>query len=122
MKYIRQRYVLFEYISDDNTLFDKDELLRSIWHQVISFFGEHTTFHAGLWMIRFDPIHKIGILRMDNVTRLQVVAAMALVKNVKGRRIIFHTRKTSGTIKKTLTLWKTYFSSVPPPRETEGDF
>jgi RNase P/RNase MRP subunit POP5 len=86
---------------------------------LIRLFGENTTYQVGLWMIRWDAEHNIGILRCDNITKSEVIAALALIKTIKSIPVLFHTRKTSGTIKKTLKLWRQYFKSEPPKREDE---
>jgi len=117
MKYIRQRYVLFEIISNSVLDLEKDMILHAIWKQLIKTFGEKITFLAGLWMIRWDPIRKVGILRCDNITLGEVIAGLALITHINNISVIFHTRKTSGTIKKTLLLWRQAFDFDPPKRE-----
>ncbi len=117
MKYIRQRYILFEILTETPVSIDKDAVVRKIWKKLIRLFGEFTTFHVGLWMIRWDPERNMGILRCDNITKSEVIAVLSLIKHIKSLPVIFHTRKTSGTIKKTLRLWRYYFKSEPPKRE-----
>jgi len=117
MKFIRQRYILFELITDPSFHLEKEALLHTIWKQVIKTFGEKVTFLAGLWMIRWDSTHNVGILRCDNVTVSEVISAMALISHINKVPVVFHTRKTSGTIKKTLHLWRTFFKLEPPKRE-----
>ncbi len=117
MKFIRQRYILFEIISQNNSVFDKGTIIKSIWKQLIQVFGEHTTFQVGLWMIRWDQSNNCGLIRCDNITKEEVTTAMALIKKISNIPVIFHTRKTSGTIKKTLKLWRFYFKTEPPKRE-----
>ena len=117
MQYIRQRYILFEIITESPVSIEKNAVVRKIWKKLIRLFGEFTTFHVGLWMIRWDPDQKIGILRCDNITKAEVIAILGLIKHINSTPVIFHTRKTSGTIKKTLRLWRQYFKSEPPKRD-----
>ena len=116
MKYIRQRYILFEIITQDDVLLEKEQVLKPIWKNLIKLFGEFTTFHVGLWMIRWDP-RKIGILRCDNISRTELIASLAMIRTINSHPVIFHTRKTSGTIKKTLEYWRRFFSTQPPKRD-----
>ena len=120
MKYIRQRYILFEIITEIETEIPEDVVLQAIWKQIIHLFGEITTFHVGLWMIRYDSAQHLGIIRCDNITKTQVIAAMAVVKNIQNFLVVFHTRKTTGTIKSALDEWKQYFTIPPPPRKPEN--
>ncbi|MCF2138891.1 MAG: Rpp14/Pop5 family protein [Candidatus Lokiarchaeota archaeon] len=120
MKYIRQRYVLFEILSPSE--FEKvhispDQIIRELWNQVQNLYGQKGTFKAGLWMIRWDPEHRIGIIRCDNVSKWELIASMAFISKINRIPVIFHSRKTSGTIKKTLKIWREIFKSIPPPRD-----
>ena len=117
MKYIRQRYILFEVLTKNDGPLEKEQVLRPIWKNLIKLFGEFTTFQVGLWMIRWDPIAKIGIIRCDNITRTELIASLALIRTINSQPVIFHTRKTSGTIKKTLEYWRKFFQTVPPKRD-----
>ena len=109
MKKIRQRYILFEILTKDPISFKKEIVLKKLWKELITLFGECTTYQVGLWMIRWDFEHNIGILRCDNITKNEILAVMALIKTLNSIPVIFHSRKTSGTIKKTLRIWRTSF-------------
>jgi RNase P/RNase MRP subunit POP5 len=118
MKQIRQRYILFEILTPQNQPIDQDTISKAIWKSLLDFFGEQQTFHAGLWIIRYDPQARIGILRCDHILKLQVITAMTFLREINHIPILIHTWKTSGTIKKTLQLWRKYFPTVlPPPRD-----
>ncbi|MHA1721230.1 MAG: Rpp14/Pop5 family protein [Promethearchaeota archaeon] len=117
MKYIRQRYILFEVICPSKQNFNKEVIIKAIGKKLIKFFGEYNTFKVGLWMIRWDPQNQIGILRVDNVSKYHVISAMFLIKEINSSPVIFHTRKTSGTIKRTLKIWRQIFSCLPPRQE-----
>ena len=117
MKYIRQRYVLFEIITEDSAIIEKRTVLNKLFKQLSRSFGEHITFQAGLWLIRWDPDKKIGIIRCDNISKYHVLTIMGLITDLNNRPVIFHSRKTTGTVKKALKLWKHYFHVKPIPRE-----
>jgi len=117
MKYIRQRYILFEIITPEKKNFEKDLIIKAIGKKLMKFFGEYITFKVGLWMIRWDPSNQIGIIRVDNISKYHLITAMTLIKEINSTPVIFHTRITSGTIKKTLKIWRQTFSTIPPRRE-----
>lgn len=104
-------------MTDSQSEIGKDAVIRKIWKKLIRLYGEFTTYHVGLWMIRWDSEHRIGILRCDNITKSEVIAVLSLIKQINSIPVICHTRKTSGTIKKTLKLWRQYFKTAPPKRE-----
>ncbi|MHA1519348.1 MAG: Rpp14/Pop5 family protein [Promethearchaeota archaeon] len=120
MKTIRQRYVLFEIITSTKESameISQELIMKALWNSLSTLFGQKKTFNAGLWMIRWDSINRIGIVRVDNVSKLELVASMAFIRKLEGVPVIFHTRKTSGTVKKTLKRWREFFSTEPPKRE-----
>ena len=82
MKYIRQRYILFEILTQNDAPLEKEQVLRPIWKNLIKLFGEFTTYKVGLWMIRWDPHAKIGIIRCDNITRTELIASLALIRSM----------------------------------------
>jgi RNase P/RNase MRP subunit POP5 len=119
MKTQHQRYILFHLITDKNQKLDQEVIMKTLWRQLSELFGDNESFHAGLWMIRFNFEHQTGILRCDHIAKLQVITAMAFIKEIKGIPVIFHTRKTSGTIKKTIKIWKEIFPQILVPKREE---
>ncbi len=106
----RQRYLLFEYVSfDPNFNVSEKDLIRTIWKSVTRVFGEYIAHKTSLWMIEFNPSKKFGIIRCNNITRDQVIASLALIQEIKNHPVIFHSIKTSGTIKKIQKIQKQYF-------------
>ena len=107
VKLIRQRYILFEIITEANSdSINEKSIITTLWRQVSTLFGLRTSFLSGLWLIKWDPQHNIGIIRCDHLTKEQVIASMAMVTKMKQAQVIFHTRYSSGTIKKTLKIWR----------------
>ena len=106
----RQRYILFEYklIGNLEEIGEK-EITRSLWSSVVKIFGESVAYKTGLWMIKFNSEDHWGIIRCNNVTKEQVITSLAFITEIKKVPIIFHTIKTSGTIKKILKIQKEFF-------------
>ena len=120
MKTIRQRYVLFEIILPTDVSakeISQELIMKALWDSLSTLFGQKKTYNSGLWMIRWDMVHRIGIIRVDNVSKLELIASMAFIRKLEGTPVIFHTRKTSGTVKKTLKRWREFFSTEPPKRD-----
>ena len=115
VKVFRQRYLLFEVITEDDIEIPGKELMNILWAMLRNIFGIKITYKAGLWLIRWDPKKKIGILRMDNITQFEVIATLALLTRYNGKNVIVHTRKMAGTIKKTLKLSKEIYGQKPAP-------
>ena len=115
-KTLRQRYILFEIVTTNNAEIHEREIISAIWKQLGLLFGVQTSFMAGLWMVRWNSVQRMGILRCDNVAKQAVIASMAMITSIRGKNVIMHTRKTSGTIKKTIKLWKKYFNCSPPAK------
>lgn len=106
----RQRYVLFEYKSfdPDFNVTEKD-VIRTIWKTVTKLFGEYTAYKTGLWLIEFNSIQNYGIIRCNNITKERIIASLALIREIKNHPVIFHSIKTSGTIKKLKEIQKQFF-------------
>lgn len=108
----RQRYILFEYISLDSTeYFNEKEMTRAIWSSMVKLFGDYPSYKSGLWMVEFNSDLKWGIIRCTNKTKEMVISAIAFTNEVKSNRIIFHTIRTSGTIRVALRIQKEYFQN-----------
>jgi RNase P/RNase MRP subunit POP5 len=52
---------------------------------------------TGLWLLELNKNY--GIIRCSNNTKEIVLTALALIKEIKGKKIILSPIKTSGTIK-----------------------
>ena len=113
----RQRYILFSYLpigsdKDQKILYSlgEKEIIHALWSSLLSLFGEYYAYKSGLWMIRYDQEKKWGIIRCDNVTKERVITALSFITEIRNQKIIFHTLKTSGTIKKILKVQRELFS------------
>ena len=89
------------------------QLMYKMWGKLRELFGLTISFKTGLWLVRWDPETKIGIIRMDNITIDHVICCMAMIKKIKSQTVVIHTRKTTGTIKKARKLCIKYFNCEP---------
>ncbi|MHA1109854.1 MAG: Rpp14/Pop5 family protein [Promethearchaeota archaeon] len=106
----RQRYVLFEYIVENPEVrITEKDVIRVIWKTLIKLFGEYSAYKTGLWMIEFDPSQKCGIIRCNNITKDRIIATIAFISSIKETPVVFHSIKTSGTIKKLKEIQKQFF-------------
>lgn len=95
----RQRYVLFNLIIEEETYFNKNDLLKSIWASIWRFFGMKEANKIGLWLLEFDIKEKYGIIRCSHNTMETIISALTLIMDINGKRVIISPIKTSGTIK-----------------------
>ncbi|MHA1871639.1 MAG: Rpp14/Pop5 family protein [Promethearchaeota archaeon] len=110
MRLERQRYILFEYlILEEERAINEREIMSAFWSSIVRLFGESIAYKVGLWLVRFDPIEKWGIIRCTNLTKEAIIASLAYITHINQTPIIIHTIKTSGTIKKTLKIKEEYF-------------
>jgi RNase P/RNase MRP subunit POP5 len=106
----RQRYVLFEYLNFAiDVEIPEKEVIRTIWKTLTQLFGEYTAYKTGLWLIEFNPDLKYGIIRCNNITKDQIITALAFIQEIRDARVIIHSIKTSGTIKKVKDVQKHFF-------------
>lgn len=97
VKIERQRYILFQILREEDFQIDQHEILKSIWQSIWRYFGMRGANKTGLWLLELDENY--GIIRCSNSTKEIVLAALALIKQIKDINIIFSPIKTSGTIK-----------------------
>jgi RNase P/RNase MRP subunit POP5 len=106
----RQRYILFEYyITTSSISITEKEVIRVIWKTLIKLFGEYTAYKTGLWMIDFNSSQRYGVIRCNNITQNKIITTLAFISEINNLKILFHSIKTSGTIKKIKEIQKQYF-------------
>jgi len=99
IKIERQRYILFKIIKENNTIFNKQDLIQLIWRSIWRYFGIKEANKIGLWLFELNIEEEIGIIRCSNETKEILISALTLIKEINGKRIILSPIKTSGTIK-----------------------
>jgi len=95
----RNRYIAFEIITDSDL--SRDEVVKAIWISVLKFLGELNASRTSLWVMSWNDEKKNGILKVSHKSVDEVKAALTLVKEINGKRVIFHILGVSGTVKKT---------------------
>jgi len=101
----RQRYVLFEIQTFKvNIVFNQSDIIKEIWNSFQKLFGDYNSYKLGLWMVDYDDVEKIGILRCTNITKEMLIASLSFISRINNYPVIIHTKKASGTIKKILKI------------------
>ncbi|MHA1734246.1 MAG: Rpp14/Pop5 family protein [Promethearchaeota archaeon] len=106
VKLERQRHVSFQVIPVDGELveFSEKTIAGHIWEVFLRVFGEASAADAGIWVEEYDTSTGFGILRCTNKVALKVIAALALLREIRRGesvpvRVVVPTLKMSGTIK-----------------------
>ncbi|KKK40551.1 hypothetical protein LCGC14_0492820 [marine sediment metagenome] len=95
----RQRYIIFKIIRDSDLLLDQNLVLNAIWQSIWRYFGMKEANKIGLWLVELNLVEDYGIIRFSHETKEIMIAALTLIKEINGRRIVLSPIKTSGTIK-----------------------
>lgn len=95
----RNRYIAFEVISDSDI--GRGGVVKATWGSVLKFLGELNASRTSLWVMNWNDEKKEGILKVNHKSVDEVRSALALVKEINGKRVIFHILGVSGTVKKT---------------------
>ena len=82
MKREKQRYLAFEVITHEKT-FTKQDLLKAIWEQFSSLYGEYGTSKAGLWFIYYDIVLKRGVIRCSLPSVNHVRASLVTIRTIR---------------------------------------
>ena len=95
----RNRYILFKIVKEENLKFEPQAILGSIWKSIWRFFGMKEANKVGLWLIEFNEVKGLGLIRCAHQTKELIITALSLVNEISGKKIIISPIKTSGTIK-----------------------
>jgi len=109
LKAEKHRYIAFEIISEDNEI-SSEKILKTIWSQLYSLYGEYGTSKIGLWLIYYDPESKKGVIRCSLSELDKLRTALATITSFRRKRepeIIIYILGISGTIK---SIKEKYFS------------
>lgn len=97
--YKRDRYVVFRIISDLDYI-EEAFLKASVWKMFQTIFGLYGSSGAGLYFEDYDGNEKTGIIRCSHTSLPQLLTILALMNEIKERKILFQIVNVSGTIKK----------------------
>ena len=95
-------------ISEQNNSLDKQKILNSIWGALWKYFGLREASRVGLWLVDFDFLKGIGIIRCSHQTKEIVISALTFITEISGKRLILSPIKTSGTIRSIKNAKKLY--------------
>ena len=92
------RYVQFK-ISSKQTLSSKDAE-NAVISGCKRFLGALGVAKAGIQFMKFDTKNQSGVLRTNSKMLNETKAALALIKDVKGKKAIVSAEKVSGILRK----------------------
>jgi ribonuclease P/MRP protein subunit POP5 len=96
----RRRYVAFYVVAEDGRAPDPKSLEDSIKRAVRQLAGTLGLAEANVDLVYYDPEKPAGIVRTTNTAKHVVIASLALVRSVDGRRVMLIPVRTAGTIKR----------------------
>jgi len=102
----RHRYLLFKIFFQDTLNFDEKLILKAIWKAIWRYFGLKEASKVGLWLLEFNNDNTYGIIRISHSTKEMIIAAITLIREINGNRVIIVPIKTSGTINATKRILK----------------
>src|SRR3989304_6462706 len=95
----KERYVAFQVISEETITYS--DLEAAVWNTMLDFFGEYGTSKTSVWLIKnlYDEQKQIGVIRCNNKSVQEILAALGIITRLGDIRVIFKILKVSGTIK-----------------------
>ncbi|WP_431063854.1 Rpp14/Pop5 family protein [Methanobacterium sp.] len=100
----KKRYIAFEAIS--KVPLTRENVISLVWEASLNFHGECKTSNFNLWIMKVWNIKSSndkyiikGIIQCNRDELIAVRAAISLITNFKGKKVVFHTLGISGTIK-----------------------
>ncbi len=95
------RYIVFELLTDGRTAFSSDEAASAITKAVLLEIGSTGAALAEFRVMRerFEPKLQRGIIKTNIKGITGVRAALALITNIGGQKVLVNVRGVSGTIK-----------------------
>ena len=94
----RQRYILFEILSEKSVKITKKEIEEVIWKQYAELYGSVGSSRAGLYFTYFNEKDNFGILRCNHKTLKSTRSVLAIISAIKSINAQIHIMKVSGTI------------------------
>lgn len=91
----RQRYLLIKIIAEGDI--EEKQLIRAIWRNISSLYGEYGTSQTGLWLIEYEK-NKYAILRTNTEALQMVRTSLAVMRQIEETNCILVVEGVSGTI------------------------
>jgi ribonuclease P/MRP protein subunit POP5 len=115
----KKRYLAFRVVGDEAV--SRDEVVRGIWREALSFLGEARSSELHLWVLNFDEERQEGFLVCGHRSVGEVRAVLTLIGELGGKRVVVKPLGVSGTIRALKRRFLNEEVSVEDDRET-GEF
>ena len=102
----RQRYILFEILTEQQTNLQKEDIEDAVWKEIANHFGFVGSSRIGLYFSYFNSKQQIGIIRCTNRSIQAIRAVFAVLSEINEDRVLFHVMKVSGTIRSLVRIAK----------------
>lgn len=111
----RKRYIAFEVVSEKPI--DFPDVVNEMWASLLSLLGELGTSKANVWFVKdaWSQDRQIGLVRCEHNSTEQVRAAIGLITEISGKRVIVHSLGISGTMKGARSK---FFGETSPPKSS----
>jgi ribonuclease P/MRP protein subunit POP5 len=96
----KKRYLSFEIISESD--FSANEVQKAANESILNFLGTLEAGKAGIMFLADKYSDNSGVIKTGHKYVDKVRAALALIKTVDSKPVIFRTRVVSGTLKKAI--------------------
>lgn len=96
----KKRYVLFSLVCAEGKTFSEKEVFHAIWNSFSSVFGSHGLAEQKLWLLKWFPSERKGIVRCSLPELEKVVAGLLFVQQVQGVKVVPLVLSVSGSAKK----------------------
>jgi RNase P/RNase MRP subunit POP5 len=95
----KKRYIVIKILS--NAKIEYNELSYTLWNEFTRFLGEFELSISRAWLIEdlFDQENQIAVLRVNHNFVENFRAALALIKEISGKKVAIKVLGVTGTIK-----------------------
>ncbi|MHA1462449.1 MAG: RNase P subunit p30 family protein [Candidatus Heimdallarchaeota archaeon] len=102
----RQRYILFEILSEKKTKYEKKQIEDLVWKEIGNHFGSVGSSRIGMFFSYFSLEEQFGIIRCTNHSLQSIRAVFSFITNIEDEKVLFHIMKVSGTIRSLVKIAK----------------
>ncbi len=102
----RQRYILFEILSEKKSKFEKKHIEDLIWNEIGNHFGSVGSSRIGMFFSYFNLEKQFGIIRCTNHSLQSIRAVFSFITDIEDEKVLFHIMKVSGTIRSLVKIAK----------------
>lgn len=94
---IRRRYLALKVESDRP--FEDADIRQAVWSAVQRLFGEYGASQTGLFLVEYDKLRNLAVLRCSHTALPMVRASIASVTEIQNHTVAIHVLRVSGTLK-----------------------